>query len=101
MSLCAGHLGRLDIFRLCRRSSLSNQLIRSNVITKSDDEPTLFTSVGNSANSRGLADVTPCIATPNVAVERPPGGEAARVPVGAREHHAWCLGTASIVAHAW
>jgi hypothetical protein len=56
--------------------------------TKSDDEPTLFTSVGNSADSRGLADATPCIAMPNVAVERPPGGEAARVPVGARAHHA-------------
>jgi hypothetical protein len=57
-------------------------------VTPTNMVTTMFTSVGNSADSRGLTDVTPCIATPNVAVERPPGGEAAQVPIGAREHHA-------------
>jgi hypothetical protein len=35
---------------------------------------TSFTLVGNSADSRGLADVTPCIATPNEEAQqrRPP-----------------------------
>ncbi len=34
---------------------------------------TSFTLVGNSADSRGLADVTPCIATPNRDREGPHG----------------------------
>jgi hypothetical protein len=33
---------------------------------------TSFTLVGNSADSRGFADVTPCIATPNATLHLPP-----------------------------
>ena len=37
---------------------------------------TSLTSVGNAADSRGLADVTPCIATPNAGAHLPPEAEA-------------------------
>jgi hypothetical protein len=49
------------------------------VLTKNDEYPTSFTLVGNSADSRGLADVTPCIATPNASAHRPE--RATRAPV--------------------
>jgi hypothetical protein len=57
-------------------------------ITPTNMAMTSFTLVGNSADSRGLADVTPCIATPNdLAVQRRPLQARVRRAMGTFRRH--------------